>query len=264
VAQETEKRAWLRALGRADLPSEVEAGGEVFKHLRTFKHDFFAATGLYEGAGGEVIYKVSRRGLLGRWLARRELAHYERVHDLDGIPRALGSVGDLGFVHEFVPGHPLQRSEHVPDEFFTQLRALIETVHTRDTAYADLEKRENILVTDDGKPALIDFQISWHWPTSRFPAFFGRAVLKKLQAADLYHLQKHRRRHRPDQMTEAEIAASRRLPRAIRVMRALWWPVRTLRRAGLKLLTGKSHSPKQDGPEFVESVEEMRASREPE
>lgn len=238
--------------------------GAVFTHLRTFKHDFFAATGLYEGPGnkgGEVIYKVSRRGPLGRWLARREFEHYERVHDLAGIPRALGRVGNTGFVHEFVPGHPLQAREPVPDEFFTQLRALIESVHTRDTAYADLEKRENILVTDEGKPALIDFQISWYWPTSRFPAFFGRAVLKKLQAADLYHLQKHRRRHRPDQMTEAEIAASRRLPRAIRLMRALWWPVRTIRRTGLRLLTGKSHSPKQDGPEFVESVDEMRASR---
>lgn len=262
------KHAWLRALGPDALPDRITLDDGEYRHLRTYKHDFFAATGLYEGPSGKVILKVGRvarwLGLpmrwLGRRLARREREIYEAVHDLPGVPRCLGAWEETGLVHVFVEGHPLQRRERVDDAFFGRLQELIDELHRREIAYVDLEKRENILVGDDGRPWLIDFQISWRWPSDRgqrrgwlrlLPNGIGRLVLRRLQAGDRYHVLKHRRRHRPDAMTPEELAASYRRGFWVNVHRVLFRPFTLVRRAMLKRLTGRSRSPKQDGPEFM-------------
>ncbi|UCD28242.1 MAG: hypothetical protein JSV03_14310 [Planctomycetota bacterium] len=262
------RHAWLRALGSKDMPASIELSDGEYKHVRTFKHDFFAATGLYAGPSGKVVLKMGRLvslfGLpmrwLGRWLIERELANYQAVDDLEGVPKCLGRWNDTGLVHVFVEGHPLQRHERVGDDFFPELERLIDELHGRDMAYVDLEKRENILVGEDGSGFLIDFQISWRWSKWRserrglqriMPDFLGRLVLKKLQAGDRYHLIKHRRRHRPDTMTDEQLRASYRKSVFIVLHRWLSRPFTLTRRGILKLLTGRSRSPKQEGPEFM-------------
>jgi hypothetical protein len=269
MVQPQVKHAWLRALGREDMPPGIALADGEYRHLRTFKHDFFAATGLYEGPSGRVVLKLGRAvGLLGlpmEWIGRvlgsHEASVYERLQDLAGIPRWFGRWRRTGIVHQFVEGHPLQRDEQVGDDFFPRLEALLNELHARGIAYVDLEKRENILVCDDGSPCLIDFQISWRWTGYRraprqglqrlIPVAAGDLLLAKLQQGDRYHLLKHRRRHRPDTLTPEQIAASYRRGWYIELHRRLSWPFTALRRNVLKLLTGRSRSPKQDGPEFV-------------
>ncbi|MFM8951864.1 MAG: hypothetical protein ACKOOF_02200 [Planctomycetaceae bacterium] len=69
-------------------------------------------------------------------------------------------------------------------------------------AHVDLHKRENILVDDDGRPHLIDFQISFALPRSnRLAARLCGGLMRLLQRCDDYHLFKHRLRHRPDQIS---------------------------------------------------------------
>ena len=265
------RHAWLRALGPEDLPARLDLPDGSYAHVRTYKHDFFAATGLYEGPSGKVILKMGRTApllelpmaWLGRWLAEREWAVYRELHDVPGVPRCYDLYGRTGLVHAFVEGHPLQRNERVDDAFFGRLEALLDELHHRRIAYVDLEKRENILVDADGRPALIDFQISWWWPADRarrkglgrlLPDALGRFVLARLQTADYYHLLKHRRRHRPDLLTPEQIRKSYYCGPFVRIHRVVSWPITALRRAGLKLLTGRSRSLKQDGPEFMEPV----------
>ncbi|NLX14759.1 MAG: hypothetical protein GXY44_14065 [Phycisphaerales bacterium] len=250
------------------MPARIILSDGEYRHLRTYKHDFFAATGLYAGPSGKVILKLGRLvGLLGlpmswlgRYLADRECAVYRSVADVPGVPRYLGRWGETGFVHQFVEGHPLQRNESVVDEFFPELDRLLGELHTRNVAYADLEKRENILVGDDGRPWLIDFQISWHWPPSGrqggqrvVPDELGKFILLRLRQADRYHLLKHWRRHRADQLTVAQLEASYRRGFFVELHRRVTRPLTLLRRAALKKLTGRSRSAKQDGPEFLES-----------
>lgn len=258
---------WLRALGREEMPEQITLDDGQYSHLRTFKHDFFAATGLYEGPSGRVVLKIGRRvpafGLplawIGRRLADREMELYRQVDDLAGVPKCLGRWSDTGFAHAYVEGHPLQRHEWVSDEFFGRLREMIDELHRRDIAYVDLEKRENILVDDDGRPCLIDFQISWQWPKSGerrgfkrlVPDWMGRFILARLQNGDRYHLLKHQRRHRPDTLTPEQLEASRRGGLGITLHRLVARPLTLLRRRILKWLTGRSRSPKQDGPEFL-------------
>jgi len=270
-------RPWLHALGDEGMPVAVELAGESFRHRRTFKHDFYAATGLYEGrAGRRVVLKLGRRrqffGMPLRWFGRLMIGHerrlYALVHDLDGIPRYAGDWGEAGFAHEYVEGHPLQPGERVREDFFDELEALVRELHARGIACADLEKRENTLVDLQGRPHLIDFQISWHWPlrgepragVQRFlPDAVGRWIFHRLCTADRYHLGKQRRRHDRHRLSREEIEATRELPAGVRFHRRFVLPIIRLRRHALRLLTGSPRSPKQDGPEFLDSLERARA-----
>ncbi len=269
-----QRHAWLRALGPAEMPGQIALPDGLYRHLRTFKHDFFAATGLYQGPSGLVVLKLGRlAGLfglpmtwLGRWLADRESANYLAAEGLPGIPRCLGRWGPTGLVHAFVEGHPLQPREPVDDGFFPRLADILDGLHRRHLAYVDLEKRENILVDEQGRPWLIDFQISWHHPPGGIdcrplrgpqalrrlmPDVLARLLLSRLQQADRYHLLKHRRRHRPDTLSAEEFCASYRVGPAITLHRRIARPLTWLRRRALSRLTGRARSPRQEGPRFT-------------
>ncbi len=239
------RHAWLYALPSGELPRAVICAGVEYTLVETFKHDFFAATGLYRGPGGLAVLKLGRTSDLwclptrwiGRFLAGREAWMYERLDDLAGVPRFLGRVGRQGLMHAFVPGHPLGRDERVSDAFFEQLSELLAAIHARDFAYVDLNKRQNILVGDDGRPYLIDFQISLHAPRQGpLGGRLGRWLLRRFQQADWYHTLKHKRRLRPDQLTAAERQRVERLSFWIRIHRVLAGPFTRARRRVLKRL----------------------------
>ncbi len=242
-ARRLEPYTHLRALGASDLPEAFTLGGTEYRLNQVFKHDFFAASGLYDGPAGQVVLKMGRSvdflGLpadwIGKWLVAREVRFYRQVQDIEGVPRYIGQTGPLGFVHEFVPGHNLQRKEQVPDDFFPLLTAMIDTLHGRGIAYVDLEKRENIIVGDDGRPCLIDFQISWQWPWRLGrDSWLARWLLARFVNADRYHLNKHIRRCRPDQMSVEQLQGSRKVGPIIRLHRLLFRPLTLLRRRVLQ------------------------------
>jgi len=268
MSERSDRHSWLRALGSEDMPAVISLSDGEYELERTYKHDFFAATGLYCGPSGRVILKIGRVasffGFPMRWIGRglmeRELAVSRAVDDLPGVPRCLGRWQDTGFVHVYVEGHPLQRHERVGDDFFVRLGRLIEDLHSRNIAYVDLEKRENILVGDDGLPYLIDFQISFFLPAERsrrrglqrlLGDSWGGFLLAELQAADRYHLLKHFRRHKPDTLTEELFRASYKRSVFLLVHRWVSKPFIMVRRGILKLLTGRSRSEKQDGPAYM-------------
>jgi hypothetical protein len=234
----------LRALGKQNLPDTFTLANVTYRHEKTIKHDFFAVTGFYLSPAGErVVLKVGRTqeyaGLpllwLGRRLCDREVAFYRACADLPNVPKLLGRVGKTGFVHAYVPGRPLSKEHPIPDDFFDQLFALLRTLHARDIAYVDTNKPQNILQGDDGRPHLIDFQISFGLKD------FGdnlitRAILRRLQKEDRYHLLKHKRKLRPDLMTDAEKAESKRVSWFIKAHRFITRPYFLIRRRTFKRL----------------------------
>jgi hypothetical protein len=239
------RHPWLYALPTGQLPPTARCAGQDYTLVETFKHDFFAATGLYRGPHGLAVLKMNRvtdcfgLSLLwaGRFLARREIQLYRATADLAGVPALVGPVGETGFMHAFVPGHPLGRREAVSDTFFDELFTLVRTLHARHIAYVDLNKRQNILVGDDGRPYLIDFQISLYLP----PVGWRRCrpvrwLLARFQHGDYYHCVKHKGRLRPDLLTPGERQAVERLSIWIRLHRALARPLTQLRRRALRQL----------------------------
>ena len=228
----------MRALGKSEFPDPILVRGVNYRLVRSVKHDFFAATGFYEDAGGErVVLKISRTeefaGVpllwLGRWLCRREQRFYSKLSDLKAIPKVLGEVGPTGFVLEYVAGMPLSACPSVPDGFFDELMELITQVHRRGLAYVDTNKTQNILVGRDGKPHLIDFQISFD--LQDLGDWWGsRLVLRYLQQCDVYHVLKHKKRLRPDEMTGVEREQGERRGWPIRLHRLIVKPYFGLRR----------------------------------
>jgi len=229
----------LTALGRRSLPPRIEVHGQIYTQRCVFKNDFFAITALYEGDRGKAILKVHRQASfllipfdwVGRLLAVRECAAFERLDNVEGVPKLIGRWGPTGLVREFIDGRPLARGDHVPDDFFARLRLLIDVIHKRGMAYVDLEKCENVLVGDDGRPYLFDFQISWYFPRRWGGELWPARTLRRcLQAGDHYHLVKLQRRTRPDQLSAEQLANSYKRPWYVHVHRFVTWPFTWCRR----------------------------------
>ena len=142
-------------------------------------------------------------------------------------------VGKTGFVHAYVEGRPLSKERAIPDSFFDELFALLAELHRRDIAYVDTNKPQNILQGDDGRPHLIDFQISWDL-AELGNSFLNRWWLRKLQRADIYHVLKHKRRLRPDEMSEEEYNLAEQRGVVIRIHRFLATPYKRIRRSTFK------------------------------
>jgi hypothetical protein len=231
--------AWLLAHGDRPPPAVIWVAGKPCAHLKTFKQDFFALTALYESEACRVVLKYGRTqpivgvsvAWVGRLLTHHESRLYELCEGLEGVPRLLAAHGPNGLIHEYVEGRPLRRDDRPDDGFFPRLAELLTELHRRSIAYVDLEKPENILLGDDGRPHLIDFQISWHVPPNRMgDTWLARLILRTLQASDRYHLAKHWRKLRPDQFAAAGPAATFAVPYWIRLHRAVFRPLTLLRR----------------------------------
>lgn len=241
------RHPWLFALPGGELPEEVHCDGQLYRLVEVFKHDFFAGTGLYEGPDGRAVLKMGRVNpaltipliWIGRFLARREIHLYAELQDQPGVPKLVGAVGQTGFLHAFVPGHALERHEAVSDTFFDELHELLGEMHRRHIAYVDLNKRQNILVGNDGRPYLIDFQISLHLPPRGWSKLgLVQWLLRIFQRADTYHYLKHKFRLRPDLTTPEERAIVERTSLPIRLHRLIARPLTNLRRRTLQRLRG--------------------------
>lgn len=133
---------------------------------------------LYRQDGVSLVIKapsgIGPRQRLSRWMLRHEARVYARIHDLPGAPRCYGLLDGRYLVLEYVDGE-LARYAAIPDRerFFDELRAHLEAMHARGVAHSDLQKKDNLLVTRDGRPCLLDY---------------GVAVIRKPGFAALNHL----------------------------------------------------------------------------
>ena len=171
------------------------------------KSDRYATTSRVRLADGTLaVHKRSavvlppgvRVGPASRRRARREADHLAALAGIPGIPALLGRPSDDVFLRAWIPGRTLRETAAVPDTTFPRLRELLAEVHARGVAYADLAKEENVVLGEDGAPWLVDFQIS----VARGTWLGGLVPL--LQASDRWHLARHVRRRRPDQLTEED------------------------------------------------------------
>jgi RIO-like serine/threonine protein kinase len=160
---------------------------------------------------------VAARGV--RWLARRLASREARTLEapsLEGL-RQCGQVPALVYwdgrrlERTWLPGVPLHRAPAVGREYFRESLRLLRRLHAAGVVHNDLAKEPNWLVTDDGRPALVDFQLAMR------PRYRGRRF-RMLGYDDLRHMLKHKRTYCPTALTSREQAIlARRSPVA-----ALW------------------------------------------
>lgn len=147
---------------------------------------------------------------LGHYQVEREIRALRQLRGLPGIPEYYRRVGAHGLLMERMEGeritrwcerHPRQRAA-----MFDRLTRLVELMHRLGVAHLDLRKRDNILVTSDGRPNVIDFNASLCFRpgtgvTRLFFRFFRRidtaAILKwKSRLAPELLTPSERKRHR--------------------------------------------------------------------
>mgnify|MGYP000512244350 FL=1 len=87
---------------------------------------------------------------------RREHRAYQRLKGLDGVAPCHGLVFDQYLVLAFVEGVPLSSASPPPERFYTALLQTIQAMHQRGVAHGDLKKKDNILITPDGHPVIVD------------------------------------------------------------------------------------------------------------
>lgn len=230
----------FRALGRDEPPATIIIEGCRYSRESVLKHDSWAATAVFSDPGGHrVACKFNRTHRLfcvpmrwlGRRLAQREWKALQRLSGTEGVPTPVGPVSADGMLlpnavaHRWIEGETFKPWLRVDEHFFPRLREVIATLHSLDMAYVDMSKWENILIGNDGRPYLLDYQIHFHLPR-RWPA---RWMLRWFQSADLYYLHRQWLRARPDQVSPEDREAWMRQPGLVYVCETLGAPWRWLR-----------------------------------
>lgn len=117
---------------------------------------------LFEHEDIRYVVKVATHSRYFKSLLAFTLRHEHRVYQklagIKGIPQCYGFFQNRCLVLEFIEGQTLRRQQpEDPDRFYQSLFNIIQQLHQRGIAHADLKKKDNILVTAEGEPCLVDF-----------------------------------------------------------------------------------------------------------
>jgi len=146
-------------------------------------------------------------GWFARRLAAREARALQSLRGVPNVPRLVSWDGRR-LVRSWLPAVPMQVAGGVDRAYFREALGLLRRLHSTGLVHNDLAKEPNWLVTADGRPALVDFQLAMR------PRFRGR-LFRMLAHDDLRHLLKHKRTYCPQHLTAREHAIlARRSPLA--------------------------------------------------
>jgi len=155
------------------------------------------------GAQGDRVVKDYRqagwlaRFLWARFLARREAAALSALEGLPGLPCGVAFEPPLVVSYNYIEGQPLRACDALVLDYarvFSDLLALVKTMHARGYVHLDTGNRGNVLIDSWGKPHLIDFASALK--TRYLPRFLAR----RLQRTDLMGVFKLWYRTAPDAM----------------------------------------------------------------
>lgn len=169
--------------------------------MRLLKSDLFGSVWLAEDRGRPLVIRdtsTARGGLgpLARWLCRREARALAQLDGLPGTPR-LVAADRRSLSREWIDGRPMQAAGPRDPSYFRAAFRLVTAQHRRGVAHNDLAKEPNWLVTPEGRPAVVDFQLAFVSPRR------GR-LFRALAREDLRHLLKHKRTYCPARLTARE------------------------------------------------------------
>lgn len=178
---------------------------------KILKQDLFGRVVLLtDAAGSRILRDTTAAPLATRWVARRLLAREARAlaaaEGIAGVPLLISLERDR-LERGYLEGRPMHEARPADGAYFRSAFRLLCRLHRAGIVHNDLAKEPNLLVTADGEPAFIDFQLAWFAPRR------GR-LFRLLAREDLRHLLKHKQSYRADRLTAREraILASPSLP----------------------------------------------------
>lgn len=99
------------------------------------------------------------RVIVGPILIRREYGALCKLIGVEGIPQVAGRIDRYALAMEHIPGTSLEHiSQGVLDNgFYSNLRSVIDNMHSRGVTHCDLRSRGNIMLGENGLPYVVDF-----------------------------------------------------------------------------------------------------------
>jgi hypothetical protein len=186
-------------------PIDADSGwiGMSNATVKLLKKDIFGEVSLHDGEGGPFIVRDAGRARpWARWLARRLLAREARAlaatNGMAGVPEVL-KVDANTLQRSWIAGDVMHNSKPADIGYFLAAAKILRQLHRFGIVHNDLAKEANWLVTDDGEPGIVDFQLAWYAPKR------GR-LFRLLALDDLRHLLKHKRTYCSEYLTRREIA----------------------------------------------------------
>ena len=169
--------------------------------LKLLKKDVFGSTFLANSDAGPVILRdASGARFPFLWLARSLLAREARalaiLDGLDGVP-AITRVDRDRLERTYLEGEPMHIARPHSLSYFHGAARILRQLHRRGVLHNDLAKEPNLIVLQDGGPAIIDFQLSMTMQRRN-------RLFRVLGREDLRHLLKHKRTYCPDDLTQRE------------------------------------------------------------
>jgi len=145
------------------------------------------------------------RHALGRWLISREAAAYRAAAGVAGLPAFYGRLGPFALATEWIAARPLAHcaGQEFDQGFFDRIATILDTLHARGIALADLHHRD-VLVAEDGSPYLIDLAMAWR--LGERPGRWRKMLFARFRDADRVALARMSARFTGGDM-EAAVAA---------------------------------------------------------
>jgi RIO-like serine/threonine protein kinase len=168
---------------------------------KLLKKDLFGSTELLNCGTTNVVRRNARQAHFAvRWIARRLLAREARalaaLDGMRGVPELI-SVNHATLERSYIPGQPMQDGKPTDPNYYKAAAQLLRSHHRRNVVHNDLAKEPNFIVSEDGSPGIIDYQLAWHTPVR------GR-LFRVLAREDIRHLLKHKRTYCAQCLTARE------------------------------------------------------------
>jgi hypothetical protein len=185
---------------------------------------------LYEVDGEQVVLKdySGKAGVLrevvGPVLIGREARALRALRGIEGVPQFRGRPDRHCVAMSYVAGRRVaKRVFRLADntDFFRVLADIVRQMHARGVVHLDLKHRSNLMVREDGWPAIIDFESALCFGPRRL---LGRLAVAVLGQVDLLALENWKRRLCPGALSRR----GRRRARLARRLRGWWVPRRFL------------------------------------
>jgi hypothetical protein len=162
------------------------------------------------------------RDMLGVTATALEARALQALDGIEGVPQFRGRPDRFSVLMTYITArraNPRDPGVQGNSEFVHDLERVVREMHGRGVVHLDLKHRSNVLVSEDGRAVVIDFESALTFNTERW---YGRLALWALRKLDELALLNWKRRLCPGVLSEQEARQARRL----RKFRKWWIPRR--------------------------------------
>jgi hypothetical protein len=166
--------------------------------------------------------KGAWRDLLGVTATSLEARALRALEGIQGVPQFRGRPDRFSVLMTYLTADRATRLDPRVNgnrEFVEDLARIVREMHARGVVHLDLKHRSNVLVGEDGRPVVIDFESALTFDPKRW---YNRLLLRPLRKLDELALLNWKRRLCPAMLTQRQARQAKWLRR----LGKLWLPRR--------------------------------------